>query len=133
MSSPQNPYNLIVIGGGAAGFFGAISAAQGGLQNILILERGPEILTKVRISGGGRCNVTNNCYEPHELVENYPRGIKNLMGAFHRFQPADTITWFEDQGVELKVEADGRMFPTTDKSETIINALTSAARENGVA
>ncbi|MBT4799795.1 MAG: NAD(P)/FAD-dependent oxidoreductase [Verrucomicrobia bacterium] len=133
MSSPQNPHNLIVIGGGAAGFFGAISAAQAGLQNILILERGPEILTKVRISGGGRCNVTHNCYEPHELVENYPRGIKNLMGAFHRFQPADTITWFEDQGVELKVEADGRMFPTTDKSETIINALTSAARENGVA
>ena len=133
MSSPQNPHNLIVIGGGAAGFFGAISAAQAGLQNILILERGPEILTKVRISGGGRCNVTHNCYEPRELVENYPRGIKNLMGAFHRFQPADTITWFEGQGVELKIEADGRMFPTTDKSETIINALTSAARENGVA
>ncbi|MDB4436734.1 NAD(P)/FAD-dependent oxidoreductase, partial [Akkermansiaceae bacterium] len=128
MSSPQNPHNLIVIGGGAAGFFGAISAAQAGLQNILILERGPEILTKVRISGGGRCNVTHNCYEPRELVENYPRGIKNLMGAFHRFQPADTITWFEGQGVELKIEADGRMFPTTDKSETIINALTSAAR-----
>ena len=132
MSSLQNPHNLIVIGGGAAGFFGAISAAQAGLQNILILERGPEILTKVRISGGGRCNVTHNCYEPRELVENYPRGIKNLMGAFHRFQPADTITWFEGQGVELKVEADGRMFPTTDKSETIINALTSAARENSV-
>ena len=133
MSSPQNPHNLIVIGGGAAGFFGAISAAEAGLQNILILERGPEILTKVRISGGGRCNVTHNCYEPRELVENYPRGVKSLIGAFHRFQPADTISWFADQGVALKVESDGRMFPTTDNSETIIIALTSAAQKNGVA
>ncbi|MEN8678783.1 MAG: NAD(P)/FAD-dependent oxidoreductase, partial [Akkermansiaceae bacterium] len=129
MSSSPHPHNLIVIGGGAAGFFGAISAAQAGLQNILILERGPEILTKVRISGGGRCNVTHDCYDPRELVANYPRGVKSLIGAFHRFQPADTITWFEEQGVELKVESDGRIFPTTDNSETIINALTSAARE----
>jgi predicted Rossmann fold flavoprotein len=132
MSSSPHPHNLIVIGGGAAGLFGAISAAQAGLQNILILERGPEILTKVRISGGGRCNVTHDCYDPRELVANYPRGVKSLIGAFHRFQPADTITWFEEQGVELKVESDGRIFPTTDNSETIINALTSAARENGV-
>ncbi len=132
MSSSPSPHNLIVIGGGAAGFFGAISAAEAGTQNILILERGPEILTKVRISGGGRCNVTHDCYDPRELVENYPRGVKNLIGTFHRFQPADTITWFEEQGVELKVETDGRMFPTTDNSETIIDALTSAARKNGV-
>lgn len=132
MSSSPNPHNLIVIGGGAAGFFGAISAAEIGIPNILILEGGPEILNKVRISGGGRCNVTHSCYDPRELVENYPRGIKNLIGAFHRFQPADTITWFADQGVELKVESDGRMFPTTDKSETIVNALTSAAHKNGV-
>jgi predicted Rossmann fold flavoprotein len=132
MNSSPTPHNLIVIGGGAAGFFGAISAAEAGLQNILILERGPEILTKVRISGGGRCNVTHDCYDPRELVENYPRGVKNLIGAFHRFQPADTITWFEEQGVELKVEADGRMFPASDNSETIIEALTAAARKNGV-
>ena len=132
MSSSSSPHNLIVIGGGAAGFFGAISAAEAGLEKILILERGPEILTKVRISGGGRCNVTHDCYDPRELVENYPRGVKNLIGPFHRFQPADTITWFEDQGVGLKVESDGRMFPITDNSETIINALTSAARKSGI-
>ncbi|MDA7868799.1 M3 family metallopeptidase, partial [bacterium] len=123
MSSSPHPHNLIVIGGGAAGFFGAISAAQAGLQNILILERGPEILTKVRISGGGRCNVTHDCYDPRELVENYPRGVKSLIGAFHRFQPADTITWFEEQGVALKVEPDGRIFPTTDNTENIWSIL----------
>lgn len=132
MSCSSDPHNLIVIGGGAAGFFGAISAAEAGLENILILERGPEILTKVRISGGGRCNVTHDCYDPRELIENYPRGVKNLIGAFHRFQPADTITWFEEQGVELKVESDGRMFPTTDNSETIIDALTSSARKSSI-
>ena len=125
-------FDLIVIGGGAAGFFGAITAAEAGVKKILILEKGPEVLTKVRISGGGRCNVTHDCYDPRELVQSYPRGQKNLMGSFHRFQPADTITWFEDHGIELKAEADGRMFPTTDKSETIINCLIDTARERGV-
>lgn len=126
------PHELIVIGGGAAGFFGAITAAEAGIPKVLILEKGPEVLTKVRISGGGRCNVTHDCYDPRELVESYPRGKKNLIGPFHRFQPADTITWFEDHDVKLKVESDGRMFPTTDSSETIINCLTDTARRNGV-
>lgn len=124
-------FELIVIGGGAAGFFGAIAAGEAGLDNILILERGPEVLTKVRISGGGRCNVTHDCYDPRELVQSYPRGVKNLIGPFHRFQPADTITWFEDHGVTLKTESDGRMFPVTDDSKTIIDCLTTAARKAG--
>tara|TARA_B110000881_G_scaffold217239_1_gene234322 strand:+ start:1837 stop:3072 length:1236 start_codon:yes stop_codon:yes gene_type:complete len=125
-------FELVVIGGGAAGFYGAITAAESGAGKVLILEKGPEVLTKVRISGGGRCNVTHDCYDPRELVQSYPRGIKNLMGPFHRFQPADTITWFEEHGVELKVESDGRMFPTTDSSQTIIDCLTDAARRHGV-
>jgi len=131
MTPPHKNHDLIVIGGGAAGFFGAITAGEGGVENILILEGGPEVLTKVRISGGGRCNVTHDCYDPRELVQSYPRGMKNLMGPFHRFQPADTITWFEDHGVELKVEPDGRMFPITDSSKTIIDCLTNAARDSG--
>lgn len=123
---------LIVIGGGAAGFFGAITAAEAGLDGIVILERGPEVLTKVRISGGGRCNVTHDCFEPRELVQHYPRGVKSLLGPFHRFQPADTISWFADHGVALKTEDDGRMFPVTDHSGTIIDCLTTAARQAGV-
>lgn len=125
-------FKLIVIGGGAAGFFGAITAAEAGLSKILILEKSAEVLTKVRISGGGRCNVTHDCYDPQELVQNYPRGQKNLIGPFHHFQPADTITWFEERGVPLKAEADGRMFPTTDQSETIIDCLIDTARRHGV-
>ena len=123
---------LIVIGGGAAGFFGAITAAEAGVREVLILEKGPEVLTKVRISGGGRCNVTHECYDPRELVRSYPRGEKNLMGPFHRWQAADTITWFEEHGVALKTEEDGRMFPVTDSSKTVINALTGTAHEHGV-
>ena len=132
MDGPSPDYNLIVIGGGAAGFFGAITAGEAGLDKILILEKGPEILTKVRISGGGRCNVTHDCFDPHELVQHFPRGMKNLLGPFHRFQPADTISWFENHGVDLKTEADGRMFPITDDSATIIACLTEAARNAGV-
>lgn len=131
MSAPACHHRLIVIGGGAAGFFGAIAAGEAGLSDILILERGAEILTKVRISGGGRCNVTHDCYDPRELVQNYPRGVKNLIGPFHRFQPADTITWFGDHGVKLKTESDGRLFPVTDDSKTIIACLTTAARKSG--
>ena len=123
---------LVVIGGGAAGFYGAITAAELGVPEVLILERGKEVLTKVRISGGGRCNVTHHCFEPRELVESYPRGKKSLMGPFHRFQASDTIEWFESRGVELKVEDDGRMFPIMDSSQTIIDCLTTAAREAGV-
>ncbi|MEN8737620.1 MAG: NAD(P)/FAD-dependent oxidoreductase [Akkermansiaceae bacterium] len=123
---------LVVIGGGAAGFYGAITAAELGVSDVLILERGKEVLTKVRISGGGRCNVTHHCFEPRDLVAHYPRGKKSLMGPFHRFQASDTIEWFESRGVELKVEDDGRMFPITDSSQTIIDCLTTAAREAGV-
>jgi len=122
-------HKLIVIGGGAAGFYGAISAGECGVDDTLILERGPEVLTKVRISGGGRCNVTHDCFDPKELTKNYPRGGKSLIGPFHRFQPSDTIAWFEERGVSLKTEKDGRMFPTTDDSKTIIDCLTHAAHQ----
>lgn len=123
---------LVVIGGGAAGFYGAITAAELGVSDVLILERGKEVLTKVRISGGGRCNVTHHCFEPRELVEHYPRGKKSLLGPFHRFQASDTMAWFEERGVELKTEADGRIFPITDDSQTIIDCLTTAACDAGV-
>lgn len=129
---PEDHYQLIVIGGGAAGFFGAIAAAEQGVDRVLILEKSKEVLTKVRISGGGRCNVTHDCLDPRELVKNYPRGHRSLHGPFHRFNAADTIAWFEDHGVTLKTEADGRMFPSSNTSETIVNCLTSAARQAGI-
>ena len=119
---------VIVIGGGAAGFFGAITCADTYPNTkVTLLEAGRKPLTKVRISGGGRCNVTHHCFEPAQLVQNYPRGGKALRGAFTRFQPRDTIAWFEGRGIRLKTEADGRMFPTTDNSETIVNCLLQAA------
>ena len=123
---------VVVIGGGAAGFFGAIAAAECGAREVLILEKGPEVLTKVRISGGGRCNVTHACFEPRELLRNYPRGSKSLPGPFHRWQASDTVEWFAKNGVELKTEDDGRMFPVTDDSRTVIDCLTRVARELGV-
>lgn len=123
---------MIVIGGGAAGFFGAITCAEQGVKDVLILEKGSEVLTKVRISGGGRCNVTHACFDPRDLVESYPRGEKALLGPFFHWQPGDTIDWFARHGVELKTEADGRMFPVTDDSRTIVEALERAAREHGV-
>ncbi len=123
---------VVVIGGGAAGFFGAISAAECGAGEVLILEKGPEVLTKVRISGGGRCNVTHGCFEPRELVKSYPRGMKSLMGPFHRWQAGDTVEWFAKNGVELKTEEDGRMFPVTDDSRTVIDCLTRVARNLSV-
>lgn len=126
--------NLVIIGGGAAGFFGAITCAEAlsGRGSVTILERGAHCLQKVKISGGGRCNVTHSCFEPKELAKRYPRGGQALIGAFHRFQAADTVKWFAARGVELKTEADGRMFPTTDQSQTIINCLTKAAQDAGV-
>lgn len=125
---------IVVIGGGAAGFFGAITCAEAlqGRGSVTILERGSNVLQKVKISGGGRCNVTHACFEPKELAKRYPRGGPALIGAFHRFQAADTVKWFEARGVVLKTEADGRMFPTTDQSQTIINCLTTVARDAGV-
>lgn len=117
-------YDLIVIGGGAAGFFCAINYAEkNNHSKILILEASNKVLSKVRISGGGRCNVTNACSEPKELVKNYPRGEKELLGPFTRFNTTDTVTWFEDHGVPLKTEEDGRIFPKSNQSESIIHCL----------
>lgn len=124
---------LIVIGGGAAGFWGAIACAETDPEiQITLLEASPHWLTKVRISGGGRCNVTHACFDPTLLVGNYPRGFKALRGAFTRFQPQDTVQWFQDHGIRLKTEADGRMFPTTDDSETIIACLLHTAQQLGI-
>jgi len=126
-------YDIIIIGGGAAGFFAAINAAEFNPDaNILILERGKEVLTKVRISGGGRCNVTHAEFIPNELILNYPRGEKELRGPFHSFMTGDTITWFEQRGIELKIEEDGRMFPVSDSSETIINCFISETQRLGI-
>jgi len=124
---------LIVIGGGAAGFFGAIAAAEAWPEaEVHILEQAPQVLGKVKISGGGRCNVTHACFEPRELVKHYPRGGKALLGPFHRFMTGDTMGWFEDRGVPLKIEEDGRVFPVSDDSQTIIDCLMQAARRAGV-
>lgn len=124
---------VVVIGGGAAGFFGAIQcAANNPYAQVTLLEAGRQTLAKVRISGGGRCNVTHACFEPSLLVQSYPRGGKALRGAFTRFQPRDTVAWFQSQGVQLKTEPDGRMFPITDDSATIVDCLTRAARSAGV-
>lgn len=129
----QSRLTLAVIGGGAAGFFGAITAAECHPQHrVLLLEKTRQVLSKVRISGGGRCNVTHACFDPALLVKNYPRGNKELRGPFTRFQPRDTIQWFESRGVMLKGEEDGRMFPITDQSETIINCLLKEAKRSGV-
>jgi predicted Rossmann fold flavoprotein len=124
---------IIVIGGGAAGFFGAIICANTYPNvQVTLLEAGREPLTKVRISGGGRCNVTHHCFEPSMLINYYPRGGKALRGAFTRFQPKDTVAWFGTQGVKLKTEADGRMFPVTDDSATIVKCLMETANFAGV-
>lgn len=121
---------VIVIGGGAAGFFGAIAAAENG-HDVTILEAASSVLAKVRVSGGGRCNLTHSCFEPRELVNSYPRGGKALRGPFTRFQPSDTISWFESRGIQTKTEPDGRMFPTTDDSATIVNCLQGVAEDAG--
>jgi predicted Rossmann fold flavoprotein len=131
---PQtNPQRVIVIGGGAAGFFGAIACAEAAPDaQVTLLEAAPEVLSKVRLSGGGRCNVTHHCFDPAALVQHYPRGGKALRGAFTRFQPRDTVTWYEHRGVSLKTETDGRMFPITDDSATIVACLLGEARRLGI-
>jgi predicted Rossmann fold flavoprotein len=124
---------IAIIGGGAAGFFAAIACARANPENqISIYERGSEFLTKVRISGGGRCNVTHACFDPRALSEHYPRGERALISPLHRFSPADTVAWFQEHGVRLKTEPDGRMFPVTDSSRTIIDCLVNEARAAGV-
>ena len=126
-------WDVIIAGGGPAGFFAAIRCAELNPKlRVLIIEQSSQTLGKVLISGGGRCNVTHACFDPAQLVGFYPRGGMALRGAFTRFQPADTIKWFEVHGVKLKTESDGRMFPVTDSSETIANCLREAAKNSGV-
>ena len=127
------PETIAIAGGGAAGFFAAITCARANPANaVTIYERGSQFLTKVRISGGGRCNVTHNCFDPRALSERYPRGKRALISPLNRFSPRDTVNWFEERGVKLKTEADGRMFPVTDSSQTIIDCLVEEAKAAGV-
>ncbi len=129
----MNERRIIVVGGGAAGFFAAITVAEAspGAQ-VMLLERGPQFLSKVRISGGGRCNVTHSMFDSREFARRYPRGEQALIGAFKRFQASDAVAWFAARGVQIKAESDGRMFPVTDSSETIVNCLMNAAKAAGV-
>jgi predicted Rossmann fold flavoprotein len=120
---------IVIVGGGAAGFFAALACAERRRDvEILILEKTSHFLSKVKISGGGRCNVTHACFDARELTTRYPRGERALIAPFKQFQAADTVAWFERHGVKLKTEADGRMFPVTDSSQTIIDCLLGAAR-----
>src|SRR6478735_3836135 len=129
-ASSATPLDLAVIGGGASGFFTALQYAEMAPgKRAAIFEKSAHYLQKVRISGGGRCNVTHACFEPAELAKNYPRGSRELRAAFHQWQPSDTIEWFARFGVTLKTEADGRMFPDTDSSDTIIQCFLKRARE----
>ena len=126
-------YDCLIVGGGAAGFFTAINIVERNPKaKVAILERGAEVLGKVRISGGGRCNVTHACFEPNELVKFYPRGEKELRGPFHQFCSGDTIEWFERHGVDLKIEDDGRMFPVSNSSQTIIDCFLKATQQLGI-
>lgn len=121
-------FELIVIGGGAAGFFGAIQAAsiKPGMR-VLILEKSSKLLAKVKVSGGGRCNVTHHEFQPKALAHHYPRGEKMLRSLFQKFQAKDVEDWFAKKGITLKVEPDGRMFPVTDSSQTIIDCFLEEA------
>lgn len=130
---PDKTKNIVIIGGGAAGFFTAINLAElvkG--QNILILEKDVRVLSKVKVSGGGRCNVTNGCADVMTLVKNYPRGGRELIGPFNSFGASETIKWFEEHGVKLKTEDDGRVFPVSDSSQTIIDCFINLAKENDI-
>jgi predicted Rossmann fold flavoprotein len=130
---PIEIFDLIIIGGGAAGFFGGIVAAEKDPSlRILILEKSGKILSKVRVSGGGRCNVTHHCFNPFRLADHYPRGDKPLKELFKNFQAADMVEWLEKKGVALKAEDDGRMFPVTDDSQTVIDCFLREAADNGI-
>ncbi len=130
---PNDMYDLLVVGGGAAGFFCAVNTAalQPGWKTGII-EKNNKVLSKVKVSGGGRCNVTHACFEIEELVKRYPRGKNFIKKCFHWFQPKDTIAWFAERGVKLKTESDGRMFPVTDSSQTIVDCLLREADRYGV-
>ena len=126
-------YDTIVVGGGASGFFSALNLAKARPDlSVLILERGAQVLEKVRVSGGGRCNVTHAVFEPRPLTENYPRGSKELLGPFHKYMTGDTMGWFEDLGIPLKIEADGRVFPQSDSSQTVIDCFLEQAQKYNV-
>jgi predicted Rossmann fold flavoprotein len=125
--------DVIIVGGGAAGVFAAITCAEACPQlRVAVLERGTQFLSKVRISGGGRCNVTHACFDSRELGSYYPRGAQALLGPFARFQPSDTFAWFESRGVPLKTEADGRVFPVANSSQSIVDCLLQTAQDAGV-
>jgi len=133
----MHPKKILIVGGGAAGFFAAINAAENLKSknikfDIQILESSSSVLKKVRISGGGRCNVTHNLFDINSFCERYPRGYQELKSAFHNFQAKDTVQWFQSRGVSLVAEDDGRMFPDTNTSETIIDCFLNLARENNV-
>ena len=126
------PFDLVVVGGGAAGFMTAVTAAENGVKRIIILEGSAKLMEKVRISGGGRCNVTNASWIPNELAENYPRGGIKLLESFNRFAAGDVFDWFEKRGLNLKIEDDNRVFPISDSSLDVISCLKKNAITKGV-
>ncbi|MBR9853250.1 MAG: NAD(P)/FAD-dependent oxidoreductase [Algicola sp.] len=126
-------FDLIIVGGGAAGFYAAIQVAELAPDlDIAIFERGKTVLSKVKVSGGGRCNVTHGEFVPKDLTANYPRGEKELLGPFHKYAPMDVMAFFEERGVPLKIENDGRVFPKSDSSQTIIDCFVGEANRSGV-
>nr|WP_288934092.1 NAD(P)/FAD-dependent oxidoreductase [uncultured Allomuricauda sp.] len=126
-------FDVIIVGGGAAGFYAAIQIAELSPElKIAIFERGKTVLSKVKVSGGGRCNVTHGEFLPKELATNYPRGEKELLGPFHKYAPMDVMAFFEEKGVPLKIEEDGRVFPKSDSSQSIIDCLVGEADRLGV-
>jgi len=127
-----DPFELVVVGGGASGFMSAITAAENEVRNIIILESSTKLLEKVRISGGGRCNVTNASWVPSEFIDNYPRGKKKLIESFSRFATGDVFEWFQEKGVKLKIEADLRVFPISNSSLDIVNCLRNRAQNIGI-
>ncbi|HEY1790668.1 MAG TPA: NAD(P)/FAD-dependent oxidoreductase, partial [Verrucomicrobiae bacterium] len=129
----MNSKRIVIAGGGAAGFFAALACAETAPgAEVFVLEKSSHFLSKVKISGGGRCNVTHAEFEPREFSKRYPRGERALISAFGKFQARDTVAWFENRGVKLKAEGDGRMFPVTDSSQTVIDCLLNSARRAGI-